>query len=162
MHSGKFRRTGGAGPATEGHGPGGPESQAWECGGARGWKETWPDGCGEDAVAGNSGAADCSSAGTTPAAGGGAVPRSKLAQNEQSLAALGSSASWLCATCMNEASAMARAIVETASRRRCAQESPPRSGIERQKCGVRAKRVASGEAVEGGTLAGGSLPVKAA
>jgi len=98
----------------------------------------------------------------TLAAGGGAVPRSKLAQNEQSLATPGSSASWLCATCMNEASTTASAIVDTASRRRCAQENPPGSGIERQKCGVSAKPGASGKAVEGGTLAGGSLPVKAA
>lgn len=90
------------------------------------------EGRGAGGVPWNSGAAGCASGGAIAAAGGGAVPRSKLAQNEQSLAAPGSSASWLCATCMKEASTTASASVETSRRRRCAQENPPGSGIERQ------------------------------
>jgi len=63
---------------------------------------------------------------------------------------------------MNDASTKASTIVETVSRGRCVHDNPPGSRIERQKFGVRAKPGASGKAGEDGTLAGGSLPVKAA
>ncbi len=96
----------------------GPASQAWECGGALGWNETWLDARGAVGVPEASGAAGRSSDGTIPAAGGGAAPRSKLAQNEHSCAEPDSSDSWLCATCMNEARPTASARAATSRRRR--------------------------------------------